>query len=254
MKQFTSTQPPPLTKQSFEFLLQEYIVLKDLYSQSELAAQGLFNFYLTIISAIIGAIILVLQTGTTSTVGIIAGLLIFSIIIGIFYQAGIINRYADQTRYAKAIRELRVYLVNHLPDTVAPLYVVPFRVKTTHAVPQSAIEIWEEKMWWLFPVGTHQLFIAFINSVCLSALLWLLPSIAQAISPSLLEISIASFLAFWCSIIAHDSYAKIKLRQEVAKSSKVSISEERSLDAQAAAQPAHPADRPSAASRPPACG
>lgn len=110
-----------ITEGALDFLLKEYDILKDFYTQSESAVQSLFNFYLTILSAIIGAVILVLQNNTYANITIVIGLLIFSIIIGIFYQSGIVDKHADQMRYAKAINEVRIYLVNHFPETMTSL-------------------------------------------------------------------------------------------------------------------------------------
>jgi len=107
-------------------------------------------------------------------------------------------------------------LVKHLPEATPPLYEMPFKISNHSLSVKSSLERWEQKMWWLFPVNTHQLFIAFINSISIVALLWIPIVYAQVVS-RLFENIVVSFVVFWLSIIANDTYAKIKMDREIAK-------------------------------------
>jgi hypothetical protein len=211
-KTSSTTKPSLLTEKTISFLFVEYGVLKDMYSQSESTTQSLFNFYMTILSAVIGAVILILQVSNTLflSLGIIGGLLIFAIVIGIFYQWGIVDKYADLIHYANAINEIKAKIVTYLPEATSHIYEIPVITLTSPDTIKSAIERWEAKMWWLFPIEIHQLFIAFINSICLAALIWILPLFyTQGVISDVWSSTTASFIVFWLSIIVNDSYAKL---------------------------------------------
>jgi hypothetical protein len=213
-----STKLTPSIEKTINFLFVEYGVLKDMYSESESAIQSLFNFYMTVLSAIIGAVILVFQVSKPLSLafGVIGGLLIFAIIIGIFYQWGIVDKYAELIHYARSINEIKINIVKYLPEAASSLYEIPVLTSSPTAS-QSSVDRWEAKMWWLFPIDSHQLFIAFINSICLSGLIWIPLLYTQAIISNIWQGAIASFIVFWLSIIANDTYAKIKLRRELSK-------------------------------------
>jgi hypothetical protein len=207
---------PSLREKSLDFLIGEHESLKRAYSDVESSVQGLFNFYLTIFSAVVGAGLFIIQVDSVSA-GTISVLLTFVIAVGIFYQSGIIGKYADQVVYATAIEEIRNYLIKKMPEAGEPLRKLPLAPKLTaeHSA-VSRLDRWEMGLWWLLPVGTHQLFIAFVNSLSLAVLVWMFLSFLGISASHILGGSIVSFATFWLSIIANDSYATIKLRQEMA--------------------------------------
>lgn len=218
-KNLEKGQLEEISDKALDLVLKDYEVVKDLYTQSESAIQSLFNFYLTVLSAIIAGLIFVFQVGAYD-VGIVAGLLIFAIAVGIFYQSGIVGKYADQAIYAKTINDVRSLFLKLLSEEKIPVYKLPLRSPVSKQL-TSAIDRWEKKMWWLFPVGTHQLFIAFINSVCLSLLVWVTFIYAELVASRLWQGILISFLVFWLGIIANDSYAVIKLNREIIKHGEV---------------------------------
>lgn len=206
------------SKISLDLPFKDYDMVENLYSQSESAVQSLFNFYLTILSAIFGASLIVLQS-SKNNLGAVFGLLIFAIAIGIFYQSGIIRKYADQIIYAQALNEIRQLIGSLLQESAPPIYRLPIRLPTNknENVGKSAVHKWEKKMWWLFPIGTHQLFITFVNSICAASVLWVVLLATDLVFSKFWQASFMSFCIFWVAIVANNSFATIKLNEELSK-------------------------------------
>ena len=204
---------PDSSEESPEFLLREYGVLKDLYSDSVAAAQSQFNFYLTILSAIVGGVVFTVQVGGAGVpnLGIFGLLLGFAVLIGVIYQSSILDRYADQARYATAIAELKVYLFSALPDSSAPVYQFPVNSFRLGRAPAGGLERLEYRLWWALPVGTFQLVITFVTSMCLVGVLLVVVIAAGAVL--LWQMAIASVVVFGASFMTQFVYANVALRR-----------------------------------------
>jgi hypothetical protein len=178
---------------------------------------------MTILSSIIGVVILILQVSKSFslTLGVVGGLLIFAIVIGIFHQWGIVDKYADLVHYAGAINEIKTNIVKYLPATASTIYEIPGMTSSpADNANKSPIDRWEARMWWLFPINVHQLFIAFMNSICLATLIWIPILYTRTVISNVGKGATASFIVFWLSIIANDTYAKIKLRRELSRNNR----------------------------------
>jgi hypothetical protein len=164
-----------LSELEVEFLKSEYDVLLELYTHTEDTLYSVFNFYLTLLSAIIGAIVVLFQLDIARTLSIfptLAILLGFVVLLGIITQDAVVNKNADIAHYTYAMNALKTYLLRDSPDIRRRVFyqdniltpVSPIRSST------SALERWQQRLWWMTPLGTHQLFVSLMNSLSLAVI------------------------------------------------------------------------------------
>ena len=170
----TGAAPPlvPLNDQAVAFLTQEMDRMLALYTQAQSNAQSVFNFYLTFVTTVVGAVVVLLQLSPSSRSDaqlIIAGLMLFAAIVGSVYLSALSGRYAHAGRFARAVDDIRRYLIERLHVPVPPLY-QPFMTRTVEPEPRGLMR-W---VIWLIPTGTYQMFIAIVNSAALSIMTWLI--------------------------------------------------------------------------------
>jgi hypothetical protein len=203
--------------QSFEFLLKEYDVLNDFYSRSSAKLQNRFNFYLVMLSAVIGAVTLVIQTASINPVWplTLTLLVLFLCVTGLFFKGSVILLYADLYVYAKAISNLREYIAKHLPKASPPLYDYPFKGDTTVQLRESRLVHWDKLLWWLLPEGVFQFFIALINSICFSSIIPIVMQGLQLLTLRILPTIVATLVTFFPTLTIQNAYATIQKRQSL---------------------------------------
>jgi hypothetical protein len=175
------TQPKDeLDEQAIDFLKDECNRLQTLYLQMQDSAQSIFNFYLTLASTIVGALIVLLQASTLDAIQtrlIIMGLLAFSTIVGTVYLSAMSGRYAHLARYSYAIDEIRKYLIQRLKIPVPEVY--REFMQSEKVTPKNS---WRKRLGlliWLFPTGTYAMFIAIVSSLSLGILTGLIASLGD---------------------------------------------------------------------------
>jgi hypothetical protein len=150
---------PALDEQTFAFLMKEYDALNESVTHTEQSAQNIFNLYLTLVTTVVGGIVLITQVSGAQPVNltqaqwIISGLLLFATGIGSMYLSSLSGRYAYLARFGQALDELRLFLIQKLDAPTPPAY--RDFIKPKPAAPGK----WA---WinWLAPTGTYQLFVA----------------------------------------------------------------------------------------------
>jgi hypothetical protein len=158
-------------------LKMEYTSLLNLYTHTEDTINGVFNFYLTLLSAITGATIVLFQINNTNIVASypsVAGLLIFTILIGVITQDSIVNKNVDLSNFTLGLNLLKYRLFqNRVAEMPYIFYLENFWANVSPIPPRKTDNTAriQKKLWWFFPLGTHQLFISIINSFALAALL-----------------------------------------------------------------------------------
>jgi len=207
----------------FDFLKTEYDALVNLYTHTENMLSSTFNFYLTLLTASAGAIIVVLQvigpyTATTlSTLGL---LLSFAVLLGIITQDSIVNKNIDLAHYALSINLLKAHMLCAAPKVkqrVFYMYNMHLQVSPL-AAPPSRIDRLHKRLWWMVPLGTHQLFVSVINSLALAALaVVVIPGMVSPTIP-LWRLLVGGPVGFYTCYIAHCIYAQTKFRQGFRKS------------------------------------
>jgi hypothetical protein len=205
-------------KVSHDFLLAEYDTLIELYTHTEDALSATFNFYLTLLSAVVGAILILPQlpamggTITFSTSGL---LLIFAALLGIITQDGIINKSVDLAHYGLSINLLKTYLLSNTPEVKS--YV--FYLRDIHTqinpleTPSNIVDRLHKRLWWMIPLGTHQLFVGVINSLALTALAIIVVPGIFAFSVPLWRQLLGGPIGFYICFVTHCIYAQAKFRR-----------------------------------------
>ncbi len=218
-------EPPPvppreqgtLSEQAFEFLLKEYDSLRDLFTQTESSLQSLFNFYLTLVTTVVGAIVLILQVTAPDPASlarsqfILSGLLVFAALIGSAYLSALAGRYAHLVRYAQGIDEIRRHLISRLEVPTPPLYqaFLASAPKPNRPTQKQKSPTW---LYWLLPTGTYQLFVAVINSLALSAGVLLFFIATQVAEAELIRSLLATLLIFFLVFQAYNFYSHLVMQ------------------------------------------
>lgn len=210
-------EPGTLSEQAFGFLLKEYDSLRDLFTQTESSLQSLFNFYLTLVTTVVGAIVLILQVTTPDPTSlarsqfVLSGLLLFATTIGSAYLSALAGRYAHLARYAQGIDEIRRHLISRLEVPTPPLYqaFLASAPKTNRSTPKQPSPTW---LYWLLPTGTYQLFVAVINSLALSASVWLFLAGTHVVEVELNRSLLATGIIFFLAFQAGNLYSRIVMQ------------------------------------------
>jgi hypothetical protein len=221
--------PPPetcedevkLDEQSIQFLMKEYDSLRALFAQAETSAQSIFNFYLTLVTTVVGAVVLVAQLTTSVPANLVrsqltvSGLLIFAASIGSVYLSALSGRYGHLARYAQGIDEIRRYLIHHLNVPTPPIY--KSFLEQESSPPKGRSQKLLRWASWLFPTGTYQLFISAVNSVSLAVAIWLFLSAAQVPATHLGRSITAVFVIFLLIFTVYNVYSHVIMRLMISR-------------------------------------
>jgi hypothetical protein len=205
MKRENPDHPEPLDEQAMQVLMKEYDTLRELYTHAESSAQNLFNFYLTLVSTVVGGLVVLIQFGLNgdSRLWIMSGLLYFAAAVGSAYLSALTGRYAHMARYARAIDSLRRMLIERT-DIYMPAEYTPFMRDSSPV--DSPVRF---SAMWLFPAGTFQLVVAVINSLSLAAGTWLLLNAVEALSSRPVGSLIAVLLIFVLTFTVNNIYSHL---------------------------------------------
>jgi hypothetical protein len=154
------------TEQSLEILIKELENQKDLFIHFENGIQNLFNFYLVLITASFGGVVIIAQVASSGSIVqaqyLIGNLLLLVTMIGVMYNGSLANRYAHMGRCAQALDDLRRKLLR-MVDLPLPALYQPF-IQGYAYEPDRLDKSFEA----FYAVGTYHTYIAFINSLCFS--------------------------------------------------------------------------------------
>jgi hypothetical protein len=221
MKKQQNASQLPQDDKALDILKLEYSSLLNLYTHTEDSINGIFNFYLTLLSAITGAMIVLFQINGTNLLASypsVAGLLIFVIMIGVIIQDSIVNKNVDLSNFTLGLNLIKYRLFqNHTEEMSYIFYLYNFWTNVSPTPPgkTDAVSRTHKTLWWLFPLGTHQLFIAIVNSFALAALTVI---IIQLLSGNILSASrwiTSGVIVFIVSFQLNTSYARIKHRRGI---------------------------------------
>jgi hypothetical protein len=205
-------------------LVQEYNSLVSLYTHSENTLFSIFNFYVTLLTTITGVIIVVFQLGEkniSNPFSTVLVLLTFIVLIGLITQDALIHKNGDLTHFALALNLIKSYLLKSHPEMQSHVFymwdlharVNPLKYKI------SLDEKIDKYLWWMLPIGMHQWFVSLMNSLALAAILIALVYSFGKDQVNILSLVISIPLVIVFSFIAHCTYANIKFRHKVKRSS-----------------------------------
>ena len=204
-------------------LTQEYNSLVNLYTHAENTLFSIFNFYVTLLTTITGAIIVVFQLSeknSSNPLGTILVLLVFIVLIGIITQDALIHKNGDLAHFALAINSIKSYLLTKHPEAQPYVFymwdlhvrVNPLKYKIT------LDERIDKYLWWMLPIGMQQLFVSLMDSFALGLFVIILIDVYGDLLSNLIKLFIAIPLVIVVSFIAHCTYANIKFNHKVRRS------------------------------------
>jgi hypothetical protein len=220
----TNTQATPVPEavmqdEALDLLKLEYTSLLGLYTHTENTIFSIFNFYLTLLSAIVGAIVVLIQINNANlneALPSISGLLMLTVLIGVIMQTSIVNKNIDLSIYTLGINLVKHRLFRNQPQELSNIFfmhnfwakVHPIRTRSaTNSRGVSA------RLWWLLPMGTNQLFISLIDSLALSALVVIARQLVAGASVAPQSLVLSAVLVAVISFEIHAVYARLKHRR-----------------------------------------
>lgn len=175
-----------------------------LYAQTQDAVQSVFNFYLTFVSAVVGAVVVFMQTSSGDQSLILAGVLFFSTLVGSVYLSALSGRYAHAARYSYAADELRRHLIQHLRVPVPASYT---QFTVYRPIPGGTATAW---YLWLFPTGTYEMFMALLNSAALAGVAGIVLALGNVgAGRTMLGVMLVFFITLWVS----NAYSRLVIRR-----------------------------------------
>jgi hypothetical protein len=203
-----------------QILLQEYNSLVSLYTHAENTLFSIFNFYVTILTTITGAVLIIFQLNKNEVSDPFLPALIllgFIVMIGLITQDALIHKNADLAHYALAQNSLKSYVLGKYPEVQGHIFylwdlhtrVNPLKVKPT------ADEKIDRYLWWMLPIGMQQLFVTLMSSFALVAIVVVITLVYGRSQRSLAEIALTLVMVLALSFVTHCAYANIKFRQYV---------------------------------------
>ena len=197
--------------------MKEYDTWKDLLSETQASIQGIFNFYITVVTAVLGGIVLILQVPSpipsdiVRSELIVCGLLFLASIIGNIYLLSIVQRYSRLIVYGQNLDALRLHLIQEL-DVPMPSIYSRFLGQVTEQTSPSAKMLSSPWLVWLTPTGTYQLAMAFINSCAFSVATWILLSFTGATSARMYGSLVTILVEFFVIFTIYNVYSRIALK------------------------------------------
>ncbi|MBN1426812.1 MAG: hypothetical protein JXB07_00410 [Anaerolineae bacterium] len=211
----STVQPKPelpvqIDDKVLDVIMKEYDALRELYSQAEAGAQSIFNFYLTLVTTVGGAIVLILQLSpSNASPFLISGLLVFATTIGSVYLSALTGRYAHMSRYAQGIDAVRRHLIETLKVPMPDVYRA-FLAPHKNTMPGLGSRLFGWTVW-LGPTGTYQLFVAAVNSLSLAAAVWLFLLAGGAVQSNAGRSLLTSVLICVATFLVYNAYSRMMM-------------------------------------------
>ncbi len=221
-----ATAPSPITNVVAQenvpigdFLLEEYKALVSLYTHTETTLFSIFNFYLTLLSTVTGAIIVIAQLNIANLTLAFPGigfLLVLGILLGIITQDAIINKNVDLAKYALAINLAKEFAFRNDKDVKRFSFYIHLAETEVRPVkpPPSTLDSLYKRLWWMLPTGMHQLFVSLMNSFALTTLTIILAVGLASASVSLWQLALVGVLVLFASFTVHCIYAQLNFKRK----------------------------------------
>ncbi len=224
-----------MTTEPEKVLQLEYEQLNQWARHGEEAAHRIFNFYVSLLTAVLGALLLITQllSGSLQTVLLIGsavcGLLV---IVGVTFLDALICQYIRNVHYRIGIEKLRASFRRNpeIADVLSELSMVTLeadaetvyhtlfpRRKRSRAVKSQRVSRLAQTAKRLvtlpFPVSTQQIFLSMITSLLLGALVWSLIWGLAGIGKWPGEMLLASGIIVVLSFVAQNAVARASLQE-----------------------------------------
>jgi hypothetical protein len=207
-------------------LLKEYDSLIILYTHTENSINSIFNFYVTLLTTITGAIIVLIQISQPVQENLawaIAALLVLIVLFGIITQDFLIYKDAEMAYFTISINSLKDYLFRSFPEVQSTVFFLsnPYSHARVIVNPlrssRTRVEKIEKYFWWMVPLGMPQLFVSFMNSLALTAVFVLLIVSLMSDTTPVLQLVITSTFVLGGAYITQCIYANLKFNSKISR-------------------------------------
>ncbi len=201
-------------------LLKENDSLLNLYTHTDNSINSIFNFYVTLLTTITGAIIVLIQISQPAKENLawtILALLVLIILFGVITQDFLIYKDAELAHFTVAINSLKDYLFQNYPDVSQQVFFLssPYSHINVIVSPVSGPITWlnrfEKFFWWMLPLGMPQLFVSFMTSLALTTAFVLIMVFLLSFTP-IIQLILASIFVLLFAYIAQCTYANLKFK------------------------------------------
>jgi hypothetical protein len=207
-------------------LLKEYDGLLNLYTHTENSINSIFNFYVTLLTTLTGAIIVLMQISNLSQGNLswtISALLVLLILFGVITQDFLIYKDAELAYFTMAINSVKESLFKNFPEAQSQIFFLssPYShirvdVSPLQLRPTLLGKI-EKIFWWMWPLGMPQLFVSLMNSLALTAIFILLIISLMAGAVPVFRLIITSIFVLGSAYIAQCIYANMKFKGKISQ-------------------------------------
>jgi hypothetical protein len=205
-------------------LLKEYDGLLNLYTHTENSINSVFNFYVTLLTTITGAIIVLIQVSQPSQGTLfwtIAALLVLIILVGVITQDFLIYKDAEMASLTISINSIKEYLFKKFPEVQSHIFFLrnPYSHIRTIVNPlkfsPKKVEKFEKFFWWMLPLGMQQLFVSLMNSLVLTIIFALIVMSVMRDQLPVFRLVITSMFVLGVSYIVQCVYANLKFKTKI---------------------------------------
>jgi hypothetical protein len=199
-----------IEEEALQILLKEYDALREMYSQAVHNGQTMFNYYLTLMTAVFGGVALVFQPSSGYVMQKMVGglLLIFFAVVGSFYLSSLATNFAHVTRYAHGINGIRRLLIEKF-DVPVPSVYLKF-LSSAEEGEQSRLMFFVSL---LIPVNTYVLFTATVNGIAWALAIFIIYLSAGADS----QVASRGVLSFVTIYLIYSVYARLIYQATVSR-------------------------------------
>lgn len=205
-------------------LLKEYDGLLNLYTHTENSINSIFNFYVTLLTTITGAIIVLIQISRPFQENLswtISSLLVLLILFGVITQDFLIYKDAELAYFTMAINSVKDCLFSNFPKAQSQVFFLgsPYSHVRVDVSPLQLHPTFlgkiEKIFWWMLPLGMPQLFVSLMNSMALTAIFTLLVLSLAAGTIPVMSLIIASLFVLGGAYFAQCVYANLKFMSKI---------------------------------------
>jgi hypothetical protein len=202
VKEVSKSKKKEIGEEALQILFKEYDALREMYSQAVHNGQTMFNYYLTLMTAVFGGVALVFQPSSGYVMQKMVGglLLIFFAVVGSFYLSSLSTNFAHVTRYARGINEVRRLLVERF-DVPVPSVYLKFLARTEEGEPSRIMFIASL----LIPVNTYVLFAATVNGIAWALAIFII-YLSVGVDSQVVSRGILSFMTIY---LIYSVYARL---------------------------------------------
>jgi len=181
-----SIEPPPLNPSEAssedspstgeDFLKTEYSLLNEWAIHGEDVAHRIFNFYITLLTAVLGALLVAVQLLSSSaqtSLLIIGGACGFLLLLGVTFYDALVSQYIHNAYYHAGMLSIRAYFRRYQEPT-ASLLELPSVLSRVGVKGNSSLTQQLTVVTIGFPTGNPLSLIAGINGLLVGALIWCL--------------------------------------------------------------------------------